>query len=169
MKTLLSLALIFLILGFANKQLGFIYINTSCSLPYGLYLSLPADKPQRGDLILLCLDGRHAELAKKRNYIAKGSCPRQSAPLGKYVQALEGDAVSIKNAEVYVNNRYIEKSKILKQDLLGNELTGELQAKTLMQDEYLVMNNKENSFDSRYFGTIKKGQILSLLCPLLVL
>ena len=117
---------------------------------------------------MLCLDSHHASLAKKRHYISAGSCPQQSAPLGKYVQALEGDTITIKNAEVYVNNRYIEKSKILKQDRLGNALTGELQAKTLAKGEFLVMNNKENSFDSRYFGVIKKEQILSKICPLLV-
>lgn len=117
---------------------------------------------------MLCLDSHHASLAKKRHYISTGSCPQQSAPLGKYVQALEGDTITIKNAEVYVNNRYIEKSKILKQDRLGNALTGELQAKTLAKGEFLVMNNKENSFDSRYFGVIKKEQILSKICPLLV-
>ncbi len=84
------------------------------------------------------------------------------------MQALEGDTISIKKAEVYVNNRYIENSKILKQDLLGNALTGELKAATLTQNEFLVMNNKENSFDSRYFGVIKKGQILSKLYPIFI-
>lgn len=168
MKTLLSAAIFFLILGFSNKLLGFIYINTSSSLPYGIYLSIPVDNPQRGDLILICLDNHHASLAKKRHYIAHGSCPQKSAPLGKYVQALEGDTISIKKAEVYVNNRYIKNSKILKQDLLGNALTGELKAATLTQNEFLVMNNKENSFDSRYFGVIKKGQILSKLYPIFI-
>lgn len=168
MKALLFLSIIFFILGFLNKNLEFIYINTSNSLPYGFYLSLPIDKIHRGDLLLMCLDSNTAFLAKKRHYISKGSCPHQSAPLGKYVQALNGDMVTVNKEGIYVNYQYIEKSKSLKIDALGRPLPLSLNNKILKKDEFLVVNSQENSFDSRYFGVIKKEQILSRICPILI-
>src|ERR1700720_897962 len=77
-------------------------VNTSASLPRGLYVELPRSwlrrAPARGDLVLACARGEAAELARRRGYMSEGSCDAGAAggaaALGKVVLAVAGDEVA---------------------------------------------------------------------------
>ncbi|HEY6321543.1 MAG TPA: hypothetical protein VJA16_08315 [Thermoanaerobaculia bacterium] len=82
--------------------LGFVRINSSASLPRGLYLEIPhpwlGRAPARGDLVLVCAPAAGAELARRRGYLGDGPCGAGAAggaaALGKVVLAVAGDEVS---------------------------------------------------------------------------
>ncbi|HLX06814.1 MAG TPA: S26 family signal peptidase [Thermoanaerobaculia bacterium] len=62
----------------AAALLGAGRINTSASLPRGLYLEIPCGwlrrQPARGDLVLACPPAAGAELARRRGYLGEGPC-----------------------------------------------------------------------------------------------
>lgn len=77
----------------------------------------------------------------------------------KRVIGLPGEVVSYKNNKLYINGNEIE-------DNYGLGYTEDFELKNLNltkipDNEYLVMgDNRNNSLDSRYFGTISKDKIL---------
>ncbi len=106
--TLFFLSLIFLSSGFLNKSFKLLYINTSNSLPQGLYLNLPVFELKKNDLVLICLNEEMAKFAKERNYIKKGDCPLNTAPLGKKITGIFNDKVIFKKDFILVNNIIIK-------------------------------------------------------------
>lgn len=75
----------------------------------------------------------------------------------KKIAASEGDVVEIKNYDIYING---EKSgRVIKLKGLNENLPN--MRKTLSKDEYFLMGETPDSFDSRYFGTVKKKDIIS--------
>ena len=160
MKKILCLALLSLALGFVHKIYPVFFINTSASLPKGLYMRLWDKDIDKDDLVLICLDENHATFAKSRGYIDKGQCPSHSAPLGKRVQARAFDKVWLNTEGVYVNGNLVKNSHALSHDSHGRKLYTYFENGVLLEDEYIVINSKPESFDSRYFGRIQKEQIL---------
>lgn len=77
--------------------------------------------------------------------------------LVKRVIALPGETIEYKDGILYINDEKVDEyflSDVVK------ELTGTIHKKTLGEDEYYIMgDNRANSSDSRYFGTIKKEEI----------
>ena len=75
----------------------------------------------------------------------------------KKIAASEGDVVEIKNYDIYING---EKSgRVIKLKGLTENLPN--MRKTLSKDEYFLIGETPDSFDSRYFGTVKKKDIIS--------
>lgn len=72
----------------------------------------------------------------------------------KRVIGVGGDKIEIKNGDVYVNGKMIEESYADKENSLDN-LT-----MIVPEGNYFVLgDNRDNSNDSRYFGTILHNQI----------
>lgn len=73
---------------------------------------------------------------------------------------IPGDTIQVKNG----NNLYINgelRGNIRKYDLQGKKLDSELPIDyVLKEDEYILLGSDDNSYDSRYFGIIKKDKIL---------
>lgn len=174
-----------------SLSMGNFYINTSTSLPYGLYkatyfsqtnyhsiFSLNLNNQssilqnlefKANDLILICLDEPIASYALERQYIGCGKCPQNTAPLGKYIVALEQDLVTFKPENIEVNGKPISHTKVFLKDSAGRELLKNPlfnQTYRLNHDEFVVANQKLDSFDSRYFGVIKKHNIVAKLQPI---
>ncbi len=167
--TLFFLSLIFLSSGFLNKSFKLLYINTSNSLPQGLYLNLPVFELKKNDLVLICLNEEMAKFAKERNYIKKGDCPLNTAPLGKKITGIFNDKVIFKKDFILVNNIKIKNSKPLLKDSLGRNLPKILGEILIKKGEYLLLNEVNDSFDSRYFGTISTSNIKGKLLPVFTL
>lgn len=77
----------------------------------------------------------------------------------KRVIGLPGETVEFKNNKLYVNGKYLE------EDFLGSKSfnfnISDLGYKVIPEGEFLLIgDNREASYDSRYFGTIKKEDIL---------
>lgn len=94
---------------------------------------------ERGDIIVFKRQGEKKQLVKR-------------------IIAEPKDEIEIKNGRVYINDKEIDE-KYLSDDIYTSP---DLEKIKLKDDEYFVMgDNREVSMDSRYFGSIKKGEILS--------
>lgn len=76
----------------------------------------------------------------------------------KRVIGLPGEKVEFKNNKLYIDGKYI------KEDFLGSKSSDfsieDLGYSVIPEDEYLLIgDNREASYDSRYFGTVNKKYI----------
>lgn len=96
----------------------------------------------------------------KKNDIVVFTCDEyQNKYLIKRVIAIEGDTVAIKHNELYVNNKKVHEPYIYEP-----MNTPDMDKIVLKHDEVFVMgDNRNNSSDSRYFGAIKKDNIIGKL------
>jgi conjugative transfer signal peptidase TraF len=152
-------------------------VNTSASLPRGLYAEVPSawmGRPGRGDLVVACPPPAAAELARRRSYLADGPCAAGAAggaaPLGKVVLAVAGDEVIVAAAGLAVNGRAVPASRLVPRDAAGRPLPhpafggcrvhpGEL---------WLFAPYHPRSYDSRYFGPVATAAVRGRLVPLAV-
>ena len=75
----------------------------------------------------------------------------------KRVIALPGETIEYKDGVLYINDSVVKEDFILDE---VKELTGNISKKTLGDNEYFVMgDNRANSTDSRYFGSVNKKEI----------
>jgi conjugative transfer signal peptidase TraF len=154
-------------------------VNTTPSLPRGLYLEIPrvfrSRPPARGDLVLVCPPVRAAELARRRGYLGEGPCPAGTAggaaALGKIVLAVGGDEVFLNAGGIRVNGRSIPASRVQSQDGRNRPLahypfgTTQIPVGSL----WLFAPFHARSFDSRYFGPVKTCDVRGWLIPVGVL
>lgn len=95
----------------------------------------------------------------KRNDIIVFKIPHEEIFLIKRVVAVEGDTISIKDNELYVNGEKVNEPYIKE-----TMITPDIKEMQLHKDEVFVLgDNRNNSNDSRNFGPIKKGMILGKL------
>jgi conjugative transfer signal peptidase TraF len=142
-------------------------INTSGSLPVGLYRTV--NKPiAKHDLVTFFLDEYWADYAKRRKYTGLGW---RGGYLIKQVVAAAGDTVDINKNGVWINGQPLENSQQLNVDKSARPLPAlVLTDYQLKEDEFLLMSTySKNSFDGRYFGLIKAGQISNVVVPVFTL
>lgn len=139
-------------------NIGFSYQQTK-SMPEGIYLDTPVRDILRGDDIIFTPSMKIEALMIKRGYLSK------STKLLKKVVASIGDIVCIENDRVFISNikdNYRLNAPIYQTDTKGRNLPKVHLCRRLVKGEYFVMGiSNDYSFDSRYFGVIKKSQILS--------
>lgn len=145
-------------------------INTTSSIPKGIYRLNTSDKSYgRNDYVLFCLSKNQAIKSSAINYLDNGECALGLSPIGKKIVAVHNDDVSISEHGIFVNQMqqiFTEPAKFDKELRCMNKFS--LHRK-LKQNEFTVISNKRDSFDSRYFGTIHKDQILGKIAPLFIL
>lgn len=145
---IISLAALTIFLFVLAYPLG-VKINFTRSMPLGLYTSFNQDNDfKKGDLIFF--DNKDLFKYFKR------------------IVATEGDHVSVNFLGVSINGKYIKNSRI-------HSFSSELRPlhtcylnKILLKNEYFVMGEAENSYDSRYFCTINKSNNIEKVRPLLI-
>jgi conjugative transfer signal peptidase TraF len=142
-------------------------INTTKSIPVGLYWTTSAPV-EKGAYVIFCPPqvGVFAT-AKDRGYIGSGFCPGGYGYFMKRVLAAKNDTVSITDKGVLVNGVLLPQSVPLKADLAGRALP-HFQADhyTLGTSEVLLMSDvSRTSFDGRYFGPINRSQIKTVIRP----
>ena len=149
--------LLFLIIlsSFSSKKL-FIY-NYTNSLPHGIYMFYPG-LISKGDLIAFKPIGSIKNLIHERKYL------RYDAYLMKYIVGVTGDSVCTKNGFFYVDGTNYGVIRLT--DNEGKQLPRYYFCGRL-KEGYIVTgkNGKGDSFDSRYYGPIKKENIVGKIVP----
>lgn len=128
-------------------------------------------KVDSNEIVLVCLDIAIAQFAYQRGYIASGKCPSGYAPVGKRVVARAGDEVKAEAIGILVNGKLIDNSKIVKEDAAKRSMpmyAEEGSSFVLDSNEIYLINSKDDSFDSRYFGPVKDFQVLAKLEPIFI-
>jgi conjugative transfer signal peptidase TraF len=133
-------------------------INTSPSLPVGLYMTTAdASSP----FVEFCPPEPYARLAITRGYRDVGNCPDGAAPLLKPVIAEAGDSVEVSPRGLAVNGRLIPNTAAVRADTEGRLLAAWPSGRYQVQDgmTWVASSYHPRSFDSRYFGPIATWRI----------
>lgn len=160
--TLLSLTLLFRSLGYR--------INTSDSIPKGLY-RITASQPAKGGYVIFCPDTHNSfKEAVKRGYIEKGICPSGYGYMMKKIVAARGDTVSTTKAGIVINHKILAFSSPKFVDGAHRTLhPWQVTLYTLKKNELLTMTDQDEwSFDGRYYGLIKTNQVKGMITPIWV-
>lgn len=151
-------------------RIGGIYINTTPSLPVGLYQVV--DEPvTKGTYVAFCPPQRDVfDWAMARGYINPGACPGGYGQLLKRVHAVAGDTVLIDKNGISVNGERLPNSAPLPTDARGAALPQYRLNAVLGKPEFLLLSDlNPHSFDARYFGVIEHAQIVHVVRPVVTL
>lgn len=144
-------------------------VNTSPSLPMGLYLRTNA---AAAALIEFCPAEPFGSLSSARGYRTPSvSCPDGAAPLLKPVVAREGDLVVVSADGISVNGYLLPKTAALTIDIAGRELLAWPSGlyRVMPGTVWVASTYNRGSFDSRYMGPINMQLIRAKLRPLWLL
>lgn len=79
----------------------------------------------------------------------------------KRIIALPGERIKIADGKTIVFNKEFPQGFVVNEEFLGDETTVGQADVTLEDDEYFLMgDNRDNSYDSRRFGPVKKSLIV---------
>lgn len=126
--------------------------NGSASTPRGLYRVLPGEAPARGDYAVARLAPAFRELAAARHYLPAG------VPLVKRVAGVAGDVVCARGASLAINGRSVAVRRA--RDALGRPLPTWSGCLRLGTDGLLLLGESDWSFDGRYFGSTRRGDVI---------
>ena len=168
-KFLLLLSPVLLLI--AALKIAGIRFHYTNSMPIGFYERIQTTKIANNDLAAVCLPNSISKVGLERRYIARGTCHNGSTPVLKKVIAIPGDSVFLSNLYIVVNHvsytapfqsrdrhNYIVK-KWIKNGGYKN-----------INSYWLYgANDPLYSWDSRYYGGVKKSNIIGIYKPLLTL
>lgn len=143
-----------------------IRINTSPSLPLGLYM---VTSDPKAPLVEFCPAEPYGSLAASRGYRQRGSCPDGASPLMKPIVAQAGDFVSVTESGLIVNGTCLPNTAARTSDTSGRPMrqwpvgTYRVTPGTV----WVASSCNPRSFDSRYFGPVAVASITAHLRPLL--
>ena len=137
-----------------------IYYNNSSSIPKGFYYSTDFNGIlQRGDIVVFNPPSEVAQLAYDRGYLSTGH------PMIKKVAAVCGDEVSICKDSLFVAG--ICMGSISSMDSEGRELQAYPYNHYIVnEDEFIAIGTHKKSWDSRYYGPIPVGRVITKVKPL---
>ena len=163
----LAIAGVSAFVAFAGVYAAGARINTTKSIPLGLYW-ITDEQVNKSSYVIFCPPADPVFLeAKKRGYITTGFCDGELGYMMKKVLAAKGDSVSFEHDGVRVNGELLPLTARATTDKHGREMpTPQTGVQVLSDDELLVMSDvNPKSFDSRYFGVVNRKQIKSVITP----
>jgi conjugative transfer signal peptidase TraF len=160
--------IVLLLLGAACQVAG-ARINTSKSIPVGLYwtTNAPMDK---GAYVLICPpDTDVFRQAKARGYIGAGFCPGAYGYLMKQVAATQRDTVTVTSEGVRVNGDCLPLSAPRLVDTAGRPLPRYRANGTVLGPAHVLLMSagSPTSFDGRYFGPVSRAHLVTAVKPIL--
>jgi conjugative transfer signal peptidase TraF len=141
-------------------------INTSPSLPLGLYVRTTARNAQ---LVEFCPEEPYATISRERGYRTAGfACPDRAVPLMKRIVAQVGDVVQMSAFGLRVNGRSIPNTVPLMEDAAGRQLSAYPSGVYKVQPGtvWVASTHNRGSYDSRYMGPVPTRLIRGRLKPL---
>jgi conjugative transfer signal peptidase TraF len=154
--------------GFIAGLVG-IRVNTSSSLPLGLYVRTSDPTAM---LVEFCPAEPFASFSQSRGYRVAGfSCPDRAVPLLKPVVAHAGDAVEVSVAGIAINGRLLPNTSALTRDAAGRSLTPWPSGQYIVEPGFVWVAStySKGSYDSRYIGPVEEKLIRGRLKPLWLL
>ena len=144
-----------------------VVINTTTSLPLGLYRAIEAPVA-RGAYVKFCPPPSALfDEAARRGYLHAGFCPGGYGPLLKRVLAVPGDRVQVAGDGVRIDGRVVPLSAPMWADGGGRTLPRYVQDRVLNASELMLMSDVSPvSFDARYFGPVDRAQVQTVIEPL---
>lgn len=152
--TIMALALFAataLVTAIALKPLPLLIWNASDSVPVGLYL-VRKRQPQIGEIAVIAPPDWVRLYASSRGYLPV------DVWLLKPVFAASGSVICRVGTHVFVGGKLVARAK--KFDSQKRILPVWKGCRSLKSDEIFVLAKSKNSFDSRYFGPIKRDQMI---------
>lgn len=129
-------------------------MNVTPSLPYGIY-RFTAGPIAPECLASFCLKSEFTTLARERGYLAVGSCPSGLRPLLKQVAGLPGDVIGFQDGLIVLNDQILANTAMAVSDSQGRPLPASpLKTGVIPQGQALMLAQRSDSFDSRYFGLV---------------
>lgn len=147
-------------------------VNTSPSMPRGLYVMHRVETLERDALVAICLpDGESARTYLARDYIPHGrSCQSGAGMLLKPLVGVPGDEIDITAAGVVVNGVLVPHSRVFDEDSQGRHIEHLPVGwkHTLGEGEFFALaTHLERSLDSRYYGPVQRSQIAAAVSRLI--
>lgn len=157
--------LFFLILFFSVTRFFGITINITDSMEKGIYIE-QKKTISAGDIVSVCLSNSDKKFGLDRRYLDAGESCNGTLPVIKKIIAVPGDTVTLQNDFIRVNHiQYAYQTHHQDSQLrLLNAYPRGIYTNTT--GYWLIGTNSQNSWDSRYWGPVKKEQILMVLKPL---
>lgn len=135
-----------------------LFVNTSASLPFGLYRVTKVANLKRGDVLRTCLPDMLSQFAVQRGYLRQGTCPGGSTRIGKPVIALQGDTVLVSDRYIQVKGHRAFEIPIYEHDRRGRRLPNAIGIHVLSPGTcFLLSTHSALSYDSRYYGPVLCG------------
>jgi conjugative transfer signal peptidase TraF len=133
--------------------------NPSESAPRGWYALVPEHHAKTGEWVLVHLPQTIARLADGRGYLP------MRIPILKRIGAQSGEEVCASRRGVFVQGNFV--AQALKDDSRGRPLPQWSGCRTLKAQElFLLSSYSPFSFDSRYFGPVKRSAVIGEAIPL---
>jgi conjugative transfer signal peptidase TraF len=133
--------------------------NPSESAPRGWYAVTPVRHPAKGEWVLVHLPKGTAQLADDRGYLP------MHVPILKRISGENGDEVCAVRGGIYINGRFV--AQALNDDSKGRLMPHWSACRTLKNQElFLLSSYSPFSFDSRYFGPVKRVAVIGQAIPL---
>lgn len=124
-------------------------VNESSSLPKGLYLRRPGASPERASIVAV------PQPTEARPYLGALGAPAGML-LIKRVAAVEGDVVCRRGEQVTVAGRTVAAPT---RDRRGVALPIWTGCRRLETDDLFLLGDTASSFDSRYFGPVRRSDV----------
>lgn len=142
-------------------SMGFRFVIGESMQP-GLYRYIE-DDPVKGDFVAFHLSKEWSDPALERGYMKHGFLHLRERPTVKHVAASKGDRVKVYSFGVWLNGGLLESSKALEFDSGGRAMPEfALSEVDFKEGEFLVISHgKPNGLDSRYYGILKTGNLIS--------
>jgi len=162
MRWLKIFSSIIIIWGLLTLIFNHLFFNVSISEPQGYYFVTSIGQISRGDKVLLCVNDQNSTKIMHQLKLPheKNACDFETPYLLKSIAGIPGDKIKITTYGVFINGYLAPNSIALNffENIALNPLPfGEF---ILGQDEYFMLGRTPHSYDSRYFGKVKKTQII---------
>lgn len=144
-------------------------INTSPSVPRGIYWLTSDRLPARGGYVAVCPPPAPVfDRARARGYLGPGRCEGNYAEMIKVLAAGPGDLVRIDADGVRVGERAWPSSSPARVDAAGRGMPRPPMLETTLESTVVVMSEDcELGFDSRYFGPLPNSAVKATAIRLL--
>jgi conjugative transfer signal peptidase TraF len=131
--------------------------NASESVPTGWYL-VSKRQPNVGEIAVIKPAEWVQIYASSRGYLPK------DVWLLKPIHAVNPSIICRFSRYVFVDGKHVAKAKFI--DKMGRVLPVWKGCKALTQTQYFVLGHHRDSFDSRYFGSVDRSQVVGTAFPM---